>query len=166
MASRRRPYSVPLVAGVLLVSASQVSAFVAGIAPQGGSCFRTRPAPGGGASRAANGARGYDEGVGRRVLAGRRVQRCAARLAATSEGEDDADASDKEDGDTSGNDGEDAVWARAELPLSNDVQVEQATRAVWQVTDLPPASSNPARCFEIVVELNFLSSYAGLEKTQ
>lgn len=25
------------------------------------------------------------------------------------------------------------VWARAELPMSNDVQVEQATRAVWQV---------------------------------
>lgn len=61
------------------------------------------------------------------------MHRYDARLAATPE--EDADAPSPEDSSSSGgSEEEDAVWARAELPLSNDVQVEQATGAVWQVT--------------------------------
>lgn len=56
---------------------------------------------------------------------------------------DTQQASTPEDAETSGGDGalvgnsegeESAnIWARAELPLSNDQQVQQATRAVWKV---------------------------------
>lgn len=40
-------------------------------------------------------------------------------------------------GDSSG-DGATDIWARAELPLSNDAQVEQATGAVWKVGNALP----------------------------
>lgn len=153
--------AIYFVAGVVLVSTSQVSAFVPGI-PKG-SCFRTSPALAG-TSRAAHGARGYDEGVSRRRLVGR-VQRWDARLAATPE--EDVGASSAKDSSSSGSGGgeeEDAVWARAELPLSNDVQVEQANRAVWQVTD-PSELQKVARFGERgTVELSFLSIvWAGTE---
>lgn len=29
------------------------------------------------------------------------------------------------------------IWARAELPMSNDAQVEQATTSVWKASLLP-----------------------------
>lgn len=127
MASRWCSSALPFVAGVLLVSASQVSAFVGVVSK--GSCVSTTSPTLDGTSCAASGAWGFDEGARGSVLAGR-VQRWDTGLAGTPE---DVDASNPGDG-SSGSEEDDAVWARAELPLSNDVQVQQATRAVWQVT--------------------------------
>lgn len=66
---------------------------------------------------------------------------------ATGGGDSSADSIDSTDksnsstnsdaGDSSG-DGAADVWARAELPLSNDAQVEQATGAVWKVGNALP----------------------------
>lgn len=140
MGSRRRFGAAPFVAGVLLASAARVSAFVAGIAS---------PAlPG--TSCAAIGAWGYDEDVRGNKLAGRE-QRWDARLAVTSE-----DVDTPSTGDSGGGEDEDAVWARAGLPLSNDVQVEQATRAVWQVTTCSPTKAMRLD-FKREVLSNFLS---------
>lgn len=128
MVSRRCSSTTPFVAGILLLSASQATAFVAGIAT--GSCFSAAIAD---TSCAAIGAWGYDESVGGCKLSGR-VRRWDVRLAATLE---DADAARAGESGSGSDEEEGAVWARAELPLSNDVQVEQATRAVWQVTNPP-----------------------------
>lgn len=85
-----------------------------------------------------------------------RVQRHDAPLAATSE--EDVDAPRAEDT-SSGGEEEVAVWARAELPLSNDVQVEQATRAVWQVSGCSFQTQAARVLFRVV--RNFRPSYAG-----
>lgn len=68
-----------------------------------------------------------------------RAQRQNLPLAATPEGvggsEEGAGDNNGSSTSTSTDNGgeEEEVWARAELPMSNDVQVEQATRAVWKV---------------------------------
>ncbi|CAM9115694.1 unnamed protein product [Ectocarpus sp. 12 AP-2014] len=76
---------------------------------------------------------GCHDGPCRGAILARRARR---RSTMTASQEESAEASDESSGGGSKHqeeeDGEDAVWARAELPMSNDVQVEQATRAVWQ----------------------------------
>lgn len=65
----------------------------------------------------------------------------ADAAAAQAEAQTSSDASGSS-GRSSSSEEEDAVWARAQLPMSNDMQVEQATRAVWQVKAPVPCIHN------------------------
>lgn len=123
-------------AGVLFaVSPSQVYGFVSTSGGLSSSCckhesHRRR-------SSGYNGAWGsHPEGSSCAALE-QNAQRRRLRLAATPE---DVEASEEGFNENStsistdnGSGEEEEVWARAELPMSNDVQVEQATRAVWKV---------------------------------
>ncbi|CAM9766225.1 unnamed protein product [Ectocarpus fasciculatus] len=116
-----------LAAVLLAVTPANVRAFVSSSFPLG-SCFGRHACTGKAEER------GYHDGPCRGAIHARRARRRSTIFAAQ---EESAEASD-ESGGSSGkqeeddDDREDAVWARAELPMSNDVQVEQATRAVWQ----------------------------------
>lgn len=89
---------------------------------------------------------GSREGGSGAVPTAGRVRRWDAQLAATPEGVEASSSNEgavgeggerSSDGSSASSSAEeDAVWARAQLPMSNDMQVEQATRAVWQVNTL------------------------------
>ncbi|CAB1117088.1 unnamed protein product [Ectocarpus sp. CCAP 1310/34] len=115
-----------LAAVLFAVTPANVGAFVPS-SVRLGSCFGRH------ACKVKAGEWGCHDGPCRGAMLARRARRWSTMTAAQ---EESAEASDESGGSSSKHqeeeDGEDAVWARAELPMSNDVQVEQATRAVWQ----------------------------------
>lgn len=123
-----------LAAVLLAVTPANVGAFVPSSAVSG-SCF------GGHACKVKTEELGYHDGPYRGSMLARRARRRKTMTAAQEESAGTSDESSGSGGSRKQeeeDDGEDAVWARAELPMSNDVQVAQATRAVWQVREGAP----------------------------